>query len=130
MRATAVCLLAIIFMTSSGVASPQDEQRARAWWPSPDLQVFGHAGVKTICVYVVGSVKRPGVYHLESGSTVADALKAAQGVSDAADWEHFCGLVRQRPLDVPQIYRFKYRQDDEQMSLRDGDQIYIGHETY
>jgi protein involved in polysaccharide export with SLBB domain len=82
-----------------------------------------------ICVYVVGAVKRPGAYYLHRGSTVADAITAAQGFSPFADWSHHCGLLRQMSLSVPELHRFKHR-EDERISLRDGDQLYFGHETY
>ena len=50
--------------------------------------------------------------HDGSVATVADAIKAAQGLTHA-DWEHYCALLRQSALSIPQIYHFKYREDDE-----------------
>jgi competence protein ComEA len=38
-----------------------------------------------IAVYVCGAVRNPGVYYLDSGSRICDALEAAGGFDDSAD---------------------------------------------
>ncbi|MEY4401757.1 MAG: putative competence protein ComEA [Actinomycetota bacterium] len=38
-----------------------------------------------IAVHVVGAVREPGVYHLDSGARADDALRAAGGANDTAD---------------------------------------------
>ena len=38
-----------------------------------------------IAVHVVGAVREPGVYHLDSGARADDALRAAGGANDSAD---------------------------------------------
>ena len=39
----------------------------------------------TLCIYVVGAVKKPGVYTLDGGARVADAIEAAGGFKKNAD---------------------------------------------
>ena len=43
------------------------------------------ARVKRIKIYITGAVANPGVYELDEGSRVEDALKLAGGASDGAD---------------------------------------------
>lgn len=70
------------------------------WWPAPDPPVasaFGEAGrgqetgrpirsqaaaedTETVCVHVVGAVRRPGVYEVRTAGRVLDAVKAAGGM--------------------------------------------------
>ena len=120
---------ALVFAEPASPLISNGSPPQRAWWPTPDLPVFGQAKPDTICVYVLGAARRPGVYFLNRDATVGAAIEAAQGDSEA-DWKHFCGLVRPMPLDVPKIIRFQNRETDEKIPLKDGDQIYLGHETY
>lgn len=55
-----------------------------------------------VVVHVTGAVRNPGVYRLEEGSRVDDALRAAGGLSDgAAEWS----INRAAPLtDGAQVY--------------------------
>lgn len=48
---------------------------------------------ETVFVHVTGSVANPGVYELESGSRVLDAVQAAGGFTDDADAQS-CNLAR------------------------------------
>ena len=43
------------------------------------------ATANVICVHVCGAVKKPGVFELESGSRISDAIKLAGGFSNLAD---------------------------------------------
>lgn len=56
----------------------------------------------TVLIHVAGAVKHPGVYELQAGDRVIDAIEAAGGVTEAADAEQ---LNFARPLvDGEQIY--------------------------
>ncbi len=101
-----------------------------ACWPSPSVPVFGQASKDTICVYVLNQVRRPGVYYLPRGSTVHQAIEAAQGVGRVILWQS-SGIIRPYRNEVPTTIRFGGdRAKEEQMTLEDGDQLYLGHEVY
>lgn len=48
------------------------------------LSESGSAEAVTLCIHVDGKVARPGVYYLEEGSRVIDAVDAAGGLADGA----------------------------------------------
>ncbi len=58
------------------------------------------AGAGTIYVQVSGAVKEPGVYELEAGSRIFQALELAGGVTDEADVK---GLNQAEPLSDGQM---------------------------
>lgn len=76
--------------------------------PSTDLDlkpiddVATDAVATTLKVHVAGRVKRPGVYSLEPGSRVIDAIKAAGGETSDADLESI--NLADRLEDGQQIY--------------------------
>ena len=83
-----------------------------------------------VCVYVLDQVNRPGAYYLPRGSTVRQAVEAAQGLTRIAAWRYF-GIVRPYRNVLPQTIRFGPDQARaEQTPLEDGDQLYFGHEVY
>jgi competence protein ComEA len=53
--------------------------------PATDTSEDESATAKTLAVYVCGSVVSPGVYELDEGSRIVDALEAAGGFADDAD---------------------------------------------
>jgi competence protein ComEA len=55
-----------------------------------------------ICVHVVGKVGKPGLYELEPGSRVMDAIKAAGGAAPNADLESI--NLAEKLLDGQQVY--------------------------
>jgi competence protein ComEA len=55
-----------------------------------------------VCVHVVGEVKNPGVYELELGSRVKDAIEAAGGALPDADLENI--NLAEKLSDGEQIY--------------------------
>lgn len=57
---------------------------------------------RTVCVHVAGRVAKPGVYELEPGSRVMDAIKAAGGESSNADLEAI--NLAEKLEDGQQIY--------------------------
>jgi len=126
-------LLAAFLMAAACLHAAPDDSAAPsrpAWWPAPDLPVYGTPTPQTICVYLLGCVRQPGAYHLEKGATVASALAAAGGTTVYVGWNRYSGLVRAVSSTVPRLIPFKNRPDDEKITLRDGDQIYLGHETW
>lgn len=55
-----------------------------------------------ICVYVCGQVQAPGVYYLDAGSRICDAVSAAGGCLDTADT---CAVNQaERLVDGSRIY--------------------------
>jgi polysaccharide export outer membrane protein len=63
--------------------------------------------VQPIQVAVLGEVTRPGVYALEPGAGVLQAIATAGGASDFADRERIF-LLRKRPAQAPLRIRFTY----------------------
>ncbi len=70
----------------------------------PDTKVDSEApGTSTkICVHVAGKVKKAGIYHLDAGSRVMDAIKAAGGATERADLESI--NLAEKLQDGQQIY--------------------------
>jgi competence protein ComEA len=52
--------------------------------PSPDV-CMTQSQVGTVVLYISGAVKKPGLYELESGKRVAQALEGAGGLLESAD---------------------------------------------
>jgi hypothetical protein len=102
-------------------------------WPVPaDLPTFGVAGADSIRVAVfgtLGAVNCPGYYHLPKGATVADALRAAQGLSEFVWWRVYSGIERSRRDGVFEVLEFTSGAA-RRIVLRDGDRVYFGHEWY
>ena len=89
----------------------------------------------TICVYVLGQIQKPGAYYLPRGSTLHQAIDAAEGLTLIADWRTiagYSGILRHKYDGFPpQIIRFAGdRTKAEQMPLEDGDQIYFENEHF
>lgn len=62
------------------------------------------ASVPTICVYVCGAVKKPGVYTLSDGCRVCDAIEAAGGFKKNAStdfWNQAEYVTDGQMIDVP-----------------------------
>lgn len=55
-----------------------------------------------LCVYVCGQVQKPGVYRLEAGSRIVDAIDAAGGFTEAAAKEYW--NLAERAADGERIY--------------------------
>ena len=69
---------------AAGAAGTARALPAGGWTGAPSLAVPGGAALQEIVVHVAGAVLHPGVYHLEPGSRVDDALKAAGGSAEGA----------------------------------------------
>lgn len=58
---------------------------------------------------------------------VWDAMACAGGQTDFTSWSH-CRIIRPRDGQTAEVFRFRRRdrQNDEQIPLQDGDQLYCG----
>ncbi len=77
-----VCIVAAFFILPRHKSQPDWEislAREAESAPQNDIEI------EYLIVHVAGGVVRPGVYSLEKGSRVYDALKAAGGETDKAD---------------------------------------------
>lgn len=70
--------------------------------PSDSLSESGMCIAETVCVYVCGAVRSPGVYYCESGSRIADAVGMAGGPEDDACPEEL--NLAQQVSDGQKIY--------------------------
>lgn len=59
----------------------------------PTLETSVEPASEVVFVHVSGEVQNPGLYQMDSGSRVADAVNAAGGFTDSAD-ESSCNLAR------------------------------------
>ena len=95
---------AISFIETAKESDAEDESGALSY--SKEANNFSDEkedeASETICVYVCGAVKNPGVYYLGSGSRINDALVLAGGFTEDAD-ENYVNLAE--PLrDAQRIY--------------------------
>jgi hypothetical protein len=108
---------------------PRDEWGARA-----DLPTFGTPSEGTIRILIDGySVNRPGNYHLSSGTTVQEAIDAAQGLTRIVGWQRsYSGIQRKRPDGSVETIWFtrEGRAAEEKMMLQDGDHLRVSHEVF
>lgn len=71
-------------------------------WPVDLSEEAEETEVTQICVYVCGQVQTPGVYYLDAGSRICDAVSAAGGCLDTAD---ICVVNQaERLVDGSRIY--------------------------
>jgi competence protein ComEA len=83
----ALTLVAAFLLLSSGnqLESPSRTQAIESQSKGEgDFTVSGNNRAGTVFVHVVGAVGQPGIYELEFGSRVADAIQAAGGLSAEA----------------------------------------------
>ena len=77
----------------SGAATASDFEVSHGASASASAEASDVAAPRTLFVHVSGSVAKPGLYELEQGSRVADAVNAAGGFADDAA-EDSCNLAR------------------------------------
>ena len=75
----------------SGAAAASDFEISSS--ESPTLEASDERESEVVFVHVSGEVQNPGLYQMESGLRVADAVNAAGGFTDEAD-ESSCNLAR------------------------------------
>jgi protein involved in polysaccharide export with SLBB domain len=123
----------VAYSEPSAPASQSFKSQAPQWTVPPTLTTFGTPTASSIRVAVFGgrrTVQRPGYYHLPSGAVVRDAVEAAGGLRPIT-WWIYSGIQRSQSDGSWQLFRFtRNRTEDEQISLRDGDEIYFGREVY
>lgn len=71
--------------TSEKISAGTSSISASSLSGSTKLKEVQEAAQGTITVYVCGAVQNPGVYDLEDGARICDAVEAAGGFSDNAD---------------------------------------------
>mgnify|MGYP004611586479 CR=1 FL=1 len=83
----------------------QETSGDRTEWPvdlSEETEETEETEATQICVYVCGQVQAPGVYYLDAGSRICDAVSAAGGCLDTAD---ICAVNQaERLVDGSRIY--------------------------
>jgi hypothetical protein len=99
------------------------------WDLQPEWQVFGSPGPYRIRVNVSGQVNRAGIYNLIDGSTLRDALNAAQGGTRIMYWPG-SRLVRMQAGSTNEVIQLRHREQNESIVLQDGDWLSFGVEVY
>lgn len=93
MAAILVLVAAASVHVLSGAATASNFEVARASDLAPELSAESAAAAGTLFVHVSGAVANPGLYELDEGARVADAVSAAGGFADDAA-EDSCNLAR------------------------------------
>jgi competence protein ComEA len=79
---TAIAAILLISTNGEGEAPNRSNATSSAQAQGEaEFSVAGSNRVGTVFVHVVGAVSKPGIYELESGSRVADAIQAAGGLT-------------------------------------------------
>lgn len=111
-RTTLLALLVILIIGGAGIIAFHAVKKA----PKPTIQVLGTAQDSqnksaspsgSILIDVAGAIRNPGVVEIEVGGRVEDAIKAAGGFSDEADFPRIAKEVNRAAI------------------LRDGTKLYI-----
>lgn len=86
-EAIALAVLGLLVVTGAALAylraRPADASALEPVRPTP--AATSSESAPQVVVHVVGAVKRPGVYHLNEGDRVLDAVRAAGGFAPGAD---------------------------------------------
>lgn len=103
------------------------------WVKNPRVSVI----VKSFAqhqVFILGAVTRPGVYPLQPGLTVAEAIAMAGGFTASADRNHLSVLRRGQPQDVKFPVRFTDNPSREDSAVRfvlqPGDNLIVPEATF
>lgn len=103
------------------------------WVKNPRVSVI----VKSFAqhqVFVLGAVARPGVYPLQPGLTVAEAIALAGGLTSSADRDRLTVLRRQGAQDVKFSVRFTDNPSREDSAVRfvlqPGDNLIVSEATF
>lgn len=104
----------VVFLINGAVSNSGQSvslQEASAELPTAQMNVLP----ATIFVHVVGEVLEPGIYQLESGSRVVDAIFAAGGITKTAD-QSSVNLAREIS-DGEQVIIFKLDENGQSVLL-------------
>ena len=84
-RIIAVGIIVLLFTVWLGRLSPEagTEQETEAFYTDADVSVLSNPVPQQIIVHVAGAVAEPGVYQLQEGQRVEDALQLAGVVEDS-----------------------------------------------
>ncbi len=124
-------------LSAEGITPVELSRRITAslsrWVKNPRVSVI----VKSFAqhqVFILGAVARPGVYPLQPGLTVAEAIALAGGFTSNADRNHLTVLRRQGAQDVKFSVRFTdnpAREDSAvRFALQPGDNLIIPEATF
>jgi len=98
---TAIAAVCILLFFSSCLPQDKGVIEIRTADDTADLSTVTDDAPVIIAVYICGEVNAPGVYYLEDGSRISDALKAAGGAAENADLQSI--NLAQRLTDGQQI---------------------------
>jgi hypothetical protein len=128
----AICAVICLIFGCKSESTKEDNRSSHAVPLAPASTNQAKQAVVAKCpilVHISGLAVRAGWYSLPDGSTVRAAMGVALRKGQYVDWkEPYAGIEREKSDKI--WFSYTNRTTDEQIRLRDGDDLYLSHVGY